>query len=90
MASQTRPPTLTAGSAFHRTNAMMQKPMIGPTQCRVTVRQGLLQVIELGLIETRRGRGGGSLVATTSTMEASLRRVAVTRGAGSAATGVRS
>jgi hypothetical protein len=55
---------------------------------QVTVRQGLLQVIELGLIETRRGRGGGSLVATTSTMEASLRRVAVTRGAGSAATGV--
>lgn len=33
---------------------------------RVTVRQGLQQVIELGLIETRRGRGGGSFVATTS------------------------
>ena len=33
---------------------------------RVTVRHGLQQVIELGLIETRRGRGGGSFVATTS------------------------
>lgn len=33
---------------------------------RVTVRHGLQQVTELGLIETRRGRGGGSFVATTS------------------------
>lgn len=33
---------------------------------RVTVRQALQQVTEMGLIETRRGRGGGSFVATTS------------------------
>lgn len=33
---------------------------------RVTVRQGLQQVTDLGLIETRRGRGGGRFVATAS------------------------
>lgn len=33
---------------------------------RVTVRQALQQVTDLGLIETRRGRGGGSFVALTS------------------------
>lgn len=33
---------------------------------RVTVRQALQQVAELGLIEVRRGRGGGSFVAAVS------------------------
>jgi len=33
---------------------------------RVTLREALRQVAELGLIETRRGRGGGTFVATAS------------------------
>lgn len=33
---------------------------------RVTVRQALQQVAELGLIESRRGRGGGSFIAAVS------------------------
>jgi GntR family transcriptional repressor for pyruvate dehydrogenase complex len=33
---------------------------------RVTLRQALAQVAELGLIDVRRGRGGGSFVATVS------------------------
>lgn len=33
---------------------------------RVTLRQALGRVVELGLVETRRGRGGGSFISTVS------------------------